>query len=142
MENLVNVAPVGNTRSATQKKKNNINALMRNYRAITGRSNSNMLKRRSFLARISGAKSNLARLERSETRKSLRNKGVSEYIVIKANTLDEIQTDVMKKLAEGYSLQGGVSVSSSQESSVYHQAMIKANKPKNLLANNTNLLTL
>jgi len=45
--------------------------------------------------------------------------------------------NVMKKIAEGYMLQGGVC----KDGVAYIQALVKSNKPQaNLLSNNANLL--
>jgi hypothetical protein len=74
----------------------------------------------------------------------MHNSGVLDYIVVEGDNLEDFTDDVMKKMAEGYILQGGVSYNEESKRSPvikYRQALVKSNKlPRNLLANNANLL--
>jgi hypothetical protein len=71
----------------------------------------------------------------------------SDYIVVEGTELESFRDDVMKKMAEGYILQGSLSyyegTKSPYPSRAYRQALVKSNKPlRNLLANNANLLNM
>ncbi len=77
-------------------------------------------------------------LEKNKTRKNLRNSTALDYIVISGNIVNVFESEVMKKMAEGYILQGGVSKNGSE----YNQALVKHKESRNLLANNANLLVL
>ena len=160
MEELAEFAPSGNLRTPIQKAKNEVNALRAEeqemYKELAkghrrgsvrvtsdGRNNT----RENIRKRLGNARKKLKNLERNKTHKNLRNSGVSDYIVVEGTELESFRDDVMKKMAEGYILQGGLSyyegTQSRFPSRAYRQALVKSNKPlRNLLANNANLLNM
>jgi hypothetical protein len=148
MEELAGIAPSGNLRTPVQKAKNELNAaraeeqearkdplLSRNSHKI------NRMQRRTMKAF-----QNLQIAEKAKARKNLHNSGVLDYIIVERNNLESFTEDVMKKMAEGYILQGGVSYmqrSPPANDKSYCQALVKSKKPsKNLLENNANLLNI
>ncbi len=93
---------------------------------------------RQNTSRLNKLRVNLNNLEKNKTRKNLRNSGTLDYIVISGNIVNVFESEVMKKMAEGYILQGGVSKNGSE----YTQALVKHKESRNLLANNANLLVI
>jgi len=80
--------------------------------------------------RLESARKSLHRAEMAKTRKNLHNSGVLDYIIVEGNDLDTFTADIMKKMAEGYILQGGISYIEQSEYShkkSYRQALVKSN---------------
>ena len=143
MEAFAEFAPSGNLRTPIQKAKNEINAILaeKKEKGTEGKLN----KRNPLNQKLMKARNNLQRLERNKTRKNMHNRGVLDYIVVEGTQLDSFIDDVMKKMAEGYILQGGISYYEGTKIPLrsYRQALVKSNKPpRNLLANNANLLNM
>lgn len=148
MEELAGIAPSANLRTPVQKAKNELNAARAEYEKASkdpvlshnGRKMGNMQRR------TMKAFQNLQIAEKAKTRKNLHNSGVLDYIIIERDDLETFTEDVMKKMAEGYILQGGVSymaLSPPSHKKTYCQALVKSKKPsKNLLENNANLLNM
>ena len=136
MEELAEFTPSGNLRTPIQKVKNEINAMLQEKKAKGTEHRFNM--RNSLNQKLGKARQILQKLERNNTRKKMHNSGVLDYIIVQGTDLDSFTENVMKKMADGYILQGGVSYS---QPSQYRQALVKSSKPpRNFLANNTNLL--
>jgi hypothetical protein len=142
MEELAEFAPSGNLRTPIKKARNEVNAILaeKKEKGTEHKYNS----RDPLNQKLSKARKNLQKLERNKTRKNMHNSGVLDYIVVEGDNLEDFTDDVMKKMAEGYILQGGVSYNEESKRSPvikYRQALVKSNKlPRNLLANNANLL--
>ena len=138
MEELAEFAPSGNLRTPIQKARNEINAILAQKKEKG--TEQKMNTRDPLNKKLITARKNLQKLERNKTRKNMHNRGVLDYIVVEGNNLEYFTNDVMKKMAEGYILQGGVSIGSNNS---YRQALVKSNKlSRNLLANNANLLNM
>ena len=146
MEGLANFALSGNLRTPIQKAKNEVNALVAEEKEIrvtsNGRNNTSRKIAKKFATKLIEARKKLKNLERNKTRKNLRNSGALDYIVVEGTELESFEDDVMKKMAEGYILQGGLSYYEGTKRA-YRQVLVKSNKPpRNLLANNANLLNM
>ena len=142
MEELAEFTPSGNLRTPIQKAKNELNAAQGEYdqaskSPVKGAMMGAQMKLRQ-------ARNRLQKLQMNKTRKNLHNSGVLDYIVVGGTELNSFTENVMKKMAEGYILQGGVSYNAIDYSKkTYHQALVKSNSPpRNLLSNNTNLLSM
>ena len=136
MEELAEFTPSGNLRTPIQKAKNELNAAKSGYDQATKSSVRGALI--SAQVKLRQARNKLQKAESNKTRKNLHNSGVLDYIVVEGIELNSFTENVMKKMAEGYILQGGVSYNAK-----YYQALVKSNNPpRNLLSNNTNLLSM
>jgi hypothetical protein len=136
MEELAEFTPSGNLRTPIQKAKNELNAAKAQY----DQASKSPVKGAMMGAQVKlrQARNRLQKLESNKTRKNLHNSGVLDYIVVEGTELNSFTENVMKKIAEGYILQGGVSYNTK-----YYQALVKSNTPpRNLLSNNTNLLSM
>lgn len=142
MEELANVAPPQNLRTPVQKAQNKVNALKAQLNGLNkGTNRVTSMKRHGLQRSLQNARRELEIAKKNKTRKNLHNSGVSDYIVIEGNDSETFKTDIMKKMSEGYVLQGGVSYVPKPGKINYIQAMVKQKEPlRNLLANNTNLL--
>lgn len=157
MENLIGVTSSENTRTPIQKEQNALKALIaeqkelakmikpiqiNKYRMLSNNEriklSNTRAKFRGLESKINSSRTKINQLKKNQTRKNLLNKGSLDYIVITKSDLKDFQNTVMSKLIEGYTLQGGVSVSQIG----YSQALIKQKIAKNLLSNNVNLLQL
>ena len=123
MEEFAHLKNLNNTFS---KKKNELNAIFAEEREDARR------RHGSLRPRGLRARNNLKQLIRNKTRKNLYNSGVLDYIIVEGIELEKFTDDVMKKMAEGYILQGGISSTGAS----YHQALVKSNSHyKNIFAN-------
>jgi hypothetical protein len=138
MEELAEFTPSGNLRTPIQKAKNELNAAQAQYDQVIASKPPVRGAMITAQVKLRHARNRLQKLESNKTRKNLHNSGVLDYIVVEGTELNSFTENVMKKMAEGYILQGGVSYNTK-----YYQALVKSNSPpRNLLSNNTNLLSM
>lgn len=118
---LADFAPSGNLTKSIQNKKNEINAMRAEYEKIRIAEQENHMKGKMQVGRpgrmsnshilqtkLGEARRNLQNLERKKTRKNIHDTGILDYIVVKGRDSENFTVEVMKKMAEGYTLQGGV----------------------------------
>jgi len=149
MEELAEMNPSQNLNTQIKNIKAKLNALRTegeaaNYYLF------NRTKRNSYAAKTRNLERKLDQLQKNKTvknRKNLKNTNTLDYIIVSNDAyksdvkpeilLSNFEYKVMKKISEGYVLQGGISTANGN----FYQAMIKPkNNANNLLTGNANLL--
>jgi len=153
MEELAEMNPSQNLNTQIKNIKAKLNAL-RTEEEAANHYHFNSTKRNNYDKKRGNLGQKLDQLQKNKTvknRKNLKNTNTLDYIIVSnAAYNSELRSDVepeirssnfeskvMKKISEGYVLQGGISTANGN----FYQAMIKPkNNANNLLTGNANLL--
>ncbi len=122
---LADFTSSGNLTRSIQNKKTEINAMRAEYEKIRIAEQENRMKGKAYVApvgrpsrmsnlqllqhKLSVAKRDLEKLERNKSRKNIHDTGILDYILVKGRDSENFTLEVMKKMAEGYTLHGGIS---------------------------------
>jgi len=149
MEELAEMNPSQNLNTQIKNIKAKLNAL-RTEEEAANHYHFNSTKRNNYDKKRGNLGQKLDQLQKNKTvknRKNLKNTNTLDYIIVSNDAyksdvkpeilLSNFEYKVMKKISEGYVLQGGISTANGN----FYQAMIKPkNNANNLLTGNANLL--